>query len=282
MGAKAANLGAPPVILSAVDIAAYLERIHYHGSASPEAATLRALSRCHLLSVPFENLDIHLGNPIMLNEQALFKKIVQKGRGGFCYELNGLFAALLRALGFQVTMLNSLIPETHNGWCGDYDHPILLVELDERWIVDVGFGDAYRVPLRLDEREAQPGLHSQYRLTPVGDGKWEFWELEKGAWEFYYAFSLRPARLDDFVAACHHYETSPKSSFTQKWVCTRATPEGHISLTESHLIITRGSQREERPLTGGADVAATLADQFGIVLDGPLPRPTTGFSAPAE
>jgi len=258
---------------TAVDTSAYLARIGYRGSTSPDVATLRALARRHLLSVPFENLDIHLGNPIVLNEGALFEKIVRKRRGGFCYELNGLFAALLRELGFRLSLLNSLIPANHNGWGGEFDHPILLVELDERWIVDVGFGDAYRVPLRLDEPGEQPGRHSQYRLTPDGDGKWEFSEFENGKWELYYAFTRRPASLDDFVEGCHHYETSPESSFTQKWVCTRATPEGHISLTQDHLIITRREQREERPLLGEADVAAALSDHFGIVLDGPLPPP---------
>jgi N-hydroxyarylamine O-acetyltransferase len=262
-----------------MDTAAYLERIGYQGSTSLDAQTLRALNRRHLLSVPFENLDIHLGNPIILNEQALFEKIVRRRRGGFCYELNGLFAALLRELGFRVALLNSLIPEKHNGWGGAFDHPILLVELDERWIVDVGFGDAYRVPLRLDEEGEQPGLHSQYRLAHAPDGRWEFRELENGEWDLYYAFTLRPARLEDFVDGCRHYETSPKSSFTQKWVCTRATPEGHISLTEEHLIITRGEQREERPLTGEADVAAALRDHFGIVLEGNLPRPRSRPSA---
>ena len=256
-----------------MDIAAYLERINYRGSTRPSAESLRDLHRAHLLAVPFENLDIHLGNPILLDEDALFEKIVHKQRGGFCYELNGLFAALLRELGFRVAMLNSLIPETHNGCGMVYDHPILLVELDERWIVDVGFGDAYRLPLKLDDGGEQMGVGVAYRISPDGDGRWTFRErLENGEWEFYYAFTLQPCRLGDFTEACRYYESSPKSGFTQKRICSRATLEGHISLNDDRLIVTRNDQRHEMPLAGGQDFVRALNEHFGISFEkGDLP-----------
>jgi N-hydroxyarylamine O-acetyltransferase len=178
-------------------------------------------------------------------------------------------------MGFRVTMLNSLLSETQNG-CGlAFDHPILLVELDERWIVDVGFSDAYRVPLRLDVSGDQAGLHSRYRLTPDGDGRWKFWELENEEWVFHYAFSLRPARLGDFLEACHHYETSPKSSFTQKLICTRATADGHISLTNQRLVICRHEQKEETTLAGEEDVADALRTHFGIALQERFRQPVS-------
>ena len=86
---------------------AYLNRINYHGSLEPNAETLRDLQVAHLLAVPFENLSIHSGEPIVLEDEALFEKVVQRRRGGFCYELNGLFAWLLRNLGFKVEMLSA-------------------------------------------------------------------------------------------------------------------------------------------------------------------------------
>jgi len=248
-----------------MDIATYLKRINYRGSTQTNTETLRNLHRAHLLAVPFENLDIHLNRRIVLNETALYQKIVVNKRGGFCYELNGLFAALLNELGFRVTMLNSLIPENHNGCCMAYDHPILLVELDERWIVDVGFGDSYRLPLRLDERGEQMGIGVAYRISTDGDGRWTFHErLENGTWEFYYAFTLQPCRLSDFKNACVHYETSPKSSFTQKRMCTIATPDGHITLTDDHLIVARNDQKQETPLSGERDFVYALNEYFGI------------------
>lgn len=90
-----------------MDVSAYLRRINYHGSLAPAAQTLRELHRAHMLSVPFENLSIHERQPIVLNDEALFAKVVEHRRGGFCYELNGLFAALLRAIGFDAVMLSA-------------------------------------------------------------------------------------------------------------------------------------------------------------------------------
>src|SRR5712691_2098401 len=95
------------IFLHMFDIKAYLERINYHGSRAPTAETLRALQVAHLLTVPFENLSIHAGQPILLEGDALFTKIVSNRRGGFCYEANGLFAVLLRALGFDVALLTA-------------------------------------------------------------------------------------------------------------------------------------------------------------------------------
>ena len=256
-----------------MDVGAYLKRIDHHAPAPPTLATLRALQRAQLLTVPFENLDIHLGRQIRLDQASLFDKIVTRRRGGFCFELNGLFAELLRELGFRVTLLNSRIPETHNGWQGRFDHPILLVELAEPWIVDIGFGDAYRTPLRLDQAGDQQGLHSLYRLEPDGRGSWRFLEFEKGAWEFYYEFSLEPANLTDFREACVHYESSPNSSFTQKTLCTRATGDGHITLSQDRLTIFRGEEKEQKRLLDQTEIASALRQHFNITLDGELRMP---------
>src|SRR5690242_9417454 len=111
-----------------MDIAAYLQRIGYSGSRVPSADALRALHVAHLQAVPFENLDIHLRRPISLDPERLFQKIVLERRGGFCYELNGLFAALLRALGFQVTYLSASDAHADGGYGPPFDHLALLVE----------------------------------------------------------------------------------------------------------------------------------------------------------
>ncbi len=251
-----------------MDINAYLERIGYRGSRFPTAETLKALNRAHLLTVPFENLDLHLGRSIFLDETALFDKIVNHRRGGFCYELNGLFSALLRDLGFRVTLINSLIPEKHHG-CGlSHDHPILLVELKERWIVDVGFGDAYRRPLRLDDSGEQTGAGAAYRVQPSGNGRWNFYErMENGEWDFFYTFTLQPCRMIDFLEACRYYETSPNSDFKQRRLCVRATPDGHITLTDDHLILQRNGRRKEIPLASEQDFIQALSEHFRIEVD---------------
>src|SRR5829696_2117836 len=122
-----------------MNIEAYLKRINYNGPLEPTAETLRALQVAHLLSVPFENLSIHAGEPIVLDEETLFTKIVGTRRGGFCYECNGLFAGLLRALGFEVAMLAAGVARPDGTFGPEFDHMTLIVTLEDRWLVDVGF-----------------------------------------------------------------------------------------------------------------------------------------------
>src|SRR5262249_19643128 len=133
-----------------MNVDAYLKRINYAGAREPAAETLRTLQLAHLRTVPFENLSIHAGEPIVLEEAALFGKIVERRRGGFCYEANGLFAALLRALGFQVAMLSAGVANAKGEFGPDFDHMTLMVTLAERWLVDVGFGESFMEPLLLD------------------------------------------------------------------------------------------------------------------------------------
>src|SRR6267378_2304717 len=151
-----------------LNITAYLNRINYRGSLVPTPETLRDLQVAHLLSVPFENLSIHAKEPIVLKDKALFSKIVERRRGGFCYECNGLFAALLRALGFSVSMLSAKVANAEGVFGPDFDHMTLLVSLAERWLVDVGFGDSFREPLRLDERGQQVQGNRAYRIDADG------------------------------------------------------------------------------------------------------------------
>src|SRR5262249_6906854 len=127
--------------------------------------TLRALHVAHLMTVPFENLDIPLGRAILLNDEALFAKIIEQRRGGFCYELNGLFAKLLRTLSFRVEMLSASVYNAEGIPGADFAHMALLVSLDQRWLVDVGFGDSFRLPLLLEESEEQPQAGRAYLLN---------------------------------------------------------------------------------------------------------------------
>src|SRR5262245_26488069 len=145
-----------------MDVAAYLDRIGYRGAVDPTAETMRAIHRAHMLAVPFENLDIALGRPIELSLPAFYDKIVVRRRGGFCYELNGLFGWLLGELGFSVVTLSARVFNAEE-LGPDYDHMLLLVRLEERWIADVGFGDSFLDPLRLDDDGHVEGGRS-YRI----------------------------------------------------------------------------------------------------------------------
>lgn len=250
---------------SRVNVSAYLQRIGYRGSLAPSIDVLRELHRAHLFSVPFENLDIHRGRPIILDEARFFQKIVERRRGGFCYELNGLFAALLRQLGFRVTRHSARVYD--DGAFGpEFDHLILIVYLSERWLVDVGFGDSFIEPLRLDERGDQPQAGRVYRISVEGE-EWTMLEYEAEAPSDGYRFTLQPRQLADFAEMCRYQQTSPQSSFTQKRICSRATPDGRISLSDWKLIVTERGERRERDLGSEEEYAEALRAHFGIVLD---------------
>jgi N-hydroxyarylamine O-acetyltransferase len=250
-----------------VDVARYLERIGYAGSLEPTLATLRGLHEAHYRAVPFENLDIALGRPITLDEAALFAKIVERRRGGFCYELNGLFAALLRALGFRVTLLSAGVLSSLHGVFGpEFDHLALRVDLAEPWLADIGFGEGFVYPLRLDERGEQHDPGRVFRITERDD--WHILEArdDAGNLQSQYRFTLTPRALADFAAMCHYQQTSPDSGFTKRSTCSLPTPTGRVTLSGSRLILTNNGVREETELPGEAARAAALRERFGIVL----------------
>lgn len=248
-----------------MDIARYLQRIAYNGPLSPTAQTLSALQQAHLLNVPFENLDISLGRPIQLDETALFEKIVQRCRGGFCYELNGLFATLLRDLGFSVTLLSAQVAHKNGSFGPPFDHLAILVTLDEPWLVDVGFGDSFRTPLRLEPLREQIQPEGHYRLIQEGP-LWTLYQQGNEGWQAQYCFTLQPHTLAEFAPMCHYQQTSPESHFTQGRICTRATKDGRITLSELRLITTVGHERHEEALTGEDEFHALLQQHFGITL----------------
>jgi N-hydroxyarylamine O-acetyltransferase len=250
-----------------MDVSAYLKRINYRGSLEPNAETLRELQLAHLRSVPFENLSIHADEPIVLNDEALFEKIVTRRRGGFCYELNGLFAALLRAVGFQVEMLSAGVANAAGEFGPDFDHMVLLVTLEEPWLADVGFGDSFLEPLLLDERDEQVQGIRSYKILPVDDHLILMQREGVGEWQVQHRFSLDPHRYDDYADMCHYHQTSPESHFTKARVCSRATPEGRITLSDLRFITKRNGEREERLLANEEEYASTLREHFGVVMN---------------
>jgi N-hydroxyarylamine O-acetyltransferase len=250
-----------------LDVNAYLERIKYNGSLAPTAETLRDLQIAHLLAVPFENLNIHTKQPIVLEDDALFTKIVEHRRGGFCYEANGLFAALLRALGFKVEMLSAEVAKTEVGFGSNFDHMTLMVSLDNRWLADVGFGDSFIEPLMLDERGEQRQGSRAYKIVHDNDYLILMQRENEDEWKAQYRFTLRPYEYADYSEMCRYHQTSPQSHFTQRRICSRATEEGRITLSEMRFITTsKNGERKERILTSQTEYDAVLREHFGIVM----------------
>jgi N-hydroxyarylamine O-acetyltransferase len=222
-------------------------------------------------SVPFENLDIGLKRPIRLTEATLWEKIIIQKRGGFCYELNGLFAWLLQQIGFDVTYLNARVYNREGKPGIDFDHLALLVKIPDqasRWLVDVGFGDSFTEPLNFEERDEQPQGFRSYRLEQALEGTIVWQRNYAGTSERQYLFDLEPRHFPgDYESACWYHQTSPKSSFTRGSIISRATPDGRVSLEEGRLILTSNGQRTERPIENKNEYQELLRHYFGIVLE---------------
>lgn len=254
-----------------LDLGSYLARIGYTGSTGPSAATLCALHRAHMLAVPFENLDIHLGRKIICGEDRFLRKIVNEHRGGFCYELNGAFAALLRALGFHVTLHSARVTRPDGSEGPEFDHLCLCVRgsadpRGESWLADVGFGDSFVEPLRMQAGIEQGQFGHVYRLAANDESRLRMETIADGKWTVKYSFSLQPRELSDFSGMCHYHQTSPDSHFTQQRICSLATAYGRITLSDLKLIETRDGKRKERVLGGEEEWRSVLRERFQITL----------------
>ncbi|MFD3522488.1 arylamine N-acetyltransferase [Streptomyces sp. NPDC058653] len=255
-------------------ISDYLHRIGADRPAVPDAAALRDLQFRHLLAVPFENLSVHRREEIVLEDAALVAKVVERRRGGFCYELNGAFAALLRALGYPVTLLQARVFTGDGGLGIPYDHLTLLVETPDpdgtgsgrgvrRWLADVGFGNHCVRPLAFDERGDQRDPAGTFRLVETPEGDLDV--LRDGKPQL--RVDQRPRALADFTAGSWYHRTSPDSPFTRSLVCSRNTPEGRITLSGGRLVTTVNGARHERELDGDAEILAAYREHFGLDLD---------------
>jgi N-hydroxyarylamine O-acetyltransferase len=255
-----------------MDVDAYLARIGATRPASPTVEALRELHERHLNTVPFENLSVHLPEPIELTEDALFDKIVRRRRGGFCYELNGAFGALLGELGFPVTLLAARV------WTGErfgipFDHLALRVDLDEPWLADVGFGRFARYPLRITGCEPQADPEGEFLVLDAAHGDLDVRHDGKPV----YRIEPQPRELADFAPTCWYQATSPQSNFTQGLMCTLPRLGGRITLAGDKLIETVDGKRVERVLVG-EELLDAYATHFGIQLN---EAPTPGsFPAP--
>jgi N-hydroxyarylamine O-acetyltransferase len=241
----------------------YLDRIAAPAGVEPTLDVLRDLHLRHLEAVPFENLAIHLGEPIVLDEATLVDKIVDRRRGGFCYELNGLFAGLLRAIGFRVALLSARTHTPEGALTHPFDHLVLRVDLDERYLVDVGFGAHSSYPLRLDWPEPQADPGGEFLVVDGPDGDVDV--LMGGLPQ--YRAEARPRELADFGPTCWWHQTSPDSHFTRSLTCSRLTQQGRVTLSGNRLITTVAGERTESIIAGDDAIRAAYRTHFGLELD---------------
>jgi N-hydroxyarylamine O-acetyltransferase len=198
----------------------------------------------------------------VLTEDALLEKVVDRRRGGFCYELNGLFGLALAALGYETTYLGARVFQPE-GLGPPFDHLALRVDCPEPWLVDVGFGRHAEHPLRLDLRTDQGDPDGTFRLVDTDEGDLDVWRDGRPQ----YRAELRPRALLDCEATCWWHQTSPRSHFTQSTVCSLLTETGRVTLSDGLLIRTVDGARHEEPLTSHAAVLDAYRTYFGIELE---------------
>jgi N-hydroxyarylamine O-acetyltransferase len=243
----------------------YLSRIGVARPPAADATALRELHRAHLMTVPFENLSIHLREPISLADADLLDKVVTRRRGGFCYELNGAFALLLEALGFEVARLAARV--YGGGRLGPpFDHLALAVRPADGggpWLADVGFGSHSTYPLLLHDTNEQDDPGGRFQTVRGLDGDLDVLKDS----EPQYRLEQRPRTLEDFVPTCWWQQTSPQSHFRTNAICSRLTDDGRISVAGHTLIRTTDGIRTEHELADDDAVLAAYREHFGIELN---------------
>lgn len=243
----------------------YLTRIKYWKKISPSYSVLKEIHRLHLYNIPFENLDICKKRQIFLETGHLRKKILKENKGGYCYELNGLFFYLLKEIGFDVKMISARVSSGGDKWGPEFDHLAVLVNLDGLWLADVGFGDSFIEPLKFELDTIQKDKSGLFRISKYDN---EYFKLSKstGGNDFSdeYIFSLKERQWEEFQEMNYYHQTSPNSHFTKKMICSIATETGRISLSNDKLTITENGVKKIIDIKDGKEFNEKLFEYFGI------------------
>jgi N-hydroxyarylamine O-acetyltransferase len=232
----------------------------------PSRDTLAKLLRCHILSVPFENLDVQLGFPVTTDIESAFDKIVGRGRGGWCYEQNGLFGWALTEVGFDVMRVAAAVRRDKRGTDALANHLCLLVRAPDDpecvYLADVGFGGSMIAPIQLEtSRHEQTPF--RIGLRQLDDGHWQFSE-ESGAGTMSYDFLAEPGDESAMSQKCTQLQTDPDSSFVLNFVAQKRMPETHVSLRGRVFTITTASGKETRTLQSRGELSDTLRNAFKL------------------
>ena len=245
----------------------YFERISFKGSTEAREGTLRDIHIAHTLNVPFENLDVFYRRPILLDGVSLYKKIVEERRGGYCFEMNGIFSLVLQEMGFKVT--NLLARVTIDGiHYTTKTHQAILVEIaGNKWLADVGFGnDGIIAPLILEEDIEQKQFAHIYRLVKHSKFGWVLQKKMEDSYVPLYAFTLDECDPEDFLMSNHFTATFPESFFIKMRMCTMPTKEGRITLTDNHFKVVKNNYVLDTPITNENEFTTALKKHFSLDL----------------
>lgn len=243
----------------------YLIRINYNGDETPSLVLLQKLQKSHLLHIPFENLDIHFGKTIELDEEKIYDKIIYNNRGGFCYELNSLFYKLLIAIGFKAKRISARVYNKDKGYGQEYDHMATIVSIDgKEYLTDVGFGEFSFSPLLLELNKIQKDERGEYLIDKYDGEYLRVSRLENGELTPEYIFKNVHRKLYEFEEMCRYHQNSPDSHFTHKKLISIPTENGRITLTDHTLKVKTNNKVEERKLIDETAFFKELIKWFDI------------------
>jgi N-hydroxyarylamine O-acetyltransferase len=257
-----------------IDLDAYLRRIGIDKEV-PTLNYLKRLHKAHLKHIPFENLDIHYGQKIILGYDKVFAKVIERGRGGFCYELNGLFYQLLLNLGFKCHLISGRVKNKETGEFGrEFDHMIiLLADQNDRWLVDVGFGEGFIEPKKIDTKIVQMDYTRYWRMSQDPDENYLLQRSNDAShFETVYQFDLIPRQMIEFMGMCEFHQTSKDSFFTGGKLITQLTDDGRVTLTDRTLKIHSLAETEEVAILNEDEFLTKLKNHFNISYQQLVPR----------
>ncbi len=244
----------------------YLSRIGLSlRDVKTDAKGLKLLQREHLLHVPFENLDIHWQRPIVLDTEKFYLKIVAEKRGGFCYELNGLFYGLLQEIGFRTRLVSARPFGDANGFGPEFDHAAIIVSLGEKeYLVDVGFGDFAAGPLEIAYGTEQIDREGTFRINSVENGSFIVEKKDGIEWRPEYMFGTQRRELTEFTEMCDFQQYSPDSHFKKGKICSLMTTDGRKTLTDKKFIVTSKGVITENTVESENEFETILWREFNI------------------
>ncbi|MCM3711382.1 arylamine N-acetyltransferase family protein [Sporosarcina luteola] len=240
----------------------YLERFNASHDNIPSLQQLSELQRLHMTKIPFENLDVIRSVPIYLNLNTIYDKIVLRNRGGYCYELNGLFHWLLRQLGYDASLVSATVYRPNGQWAKPETHAAIIVQLDEPYLVDVGFGDSTILPIPLNG-SPQTDVSGTYAVQQSSKDVFDLIRTRNGDSRPLYRFTTIEKQLSDFHEGCVFNQVSPESTFTHVDIVTKATPTGRTTLRDFELTVSDNGVISSKTITEDAK-EAILMDLFGI------------------
>lgn len=252
---------------SLTDISRYLQRLDYDRPPPPTLDALRELQRRHTAAFPFETLSTLMRLPVSMDLHDIEHKLLHEGRGGYCYELNRAFLALMLALGFDARGITGrVVMGEAEGTVTARTHLLSLVTLDGvRYTVDVGFGGMVpTAPLQLDYEDAQPTPHEPYRITRQGE-QYLLQAQVAADWRALYVFDLQPQAEIDHVVGNWYVSTHPDSPFLDQLRVARTGPGWRRTLGNGSVALHRiGHASERRALVDVEDVIAELREGFDL------------------